>query len=200
MCSRSSSGTSLPRFSTNSFELMMRPSRTMNTCTPATVSSRNRPTTSASRLRVDTACCLSARPLMVSMRALMRAARSKSSSAAASCISPVNSSTNSRCWPDRNRSMRRTFSAYSSGVMRPQHAPGPKPTCASKHGRSTSQFRQRVFVAAFQLARHAPPFGARRGTQGAPRGARCPPCRGRRGCRCRVRSTWCRVGASRACT
>ena len=33
-----------------------------------------------------------------------------------------------------------------------------------------------------------------------PRGARCPPCRGRRGCRCRVRSTWCRVGASRACT
>ena len=37
--------------------------------------------------------------------------------------------------------MRRTFSAYSFGAMRPQHAPGPKPTCASKHGRSTSQFR-----------------------------------------------------------
>ena len=137
MCSRSWSGTSLPRFSTNSLELMMRPSRTMNTCTPATVSSRNRPTTSASRLRADTACCLSVRLAMVSMRALMRAARSKSSSAAASCISACSSSTNSRCWPDKKRSMRLTLTWYSSGVIPPQHAPGPRPTCASKHGRAS---------------------------------------------------------------
>ena len=71
------------------------------------------------------------------MRALMRPARSKSSSAAACCISSASSSTNSRCWPDKNRSTRFTLAAYCSGVTRPQHAPGPNPTCASKHGRTS---------------------------------------------------------------
>ena len=33
--------------------------------------------------------------------------------------------------------MRLTFVLYSSGVMAPQHAPGPRPTCASKHGRAS---------------------------------------------------------------
>ena len=43
--------------------------------------------------------------------------------------------TNSRWLPDRKRSTRLTFSAYSSCVTRPQQAPGPKPTWQSKHGR-----------------------------------------------------------------
>ena len=137
MCSKSWSGTSLPRLSTNSLLLMMRPSRTMSTCTPAMVSSRKKPMTSASRLRELTACCLSHKLFMVSIRALMRPARSKSSSEAASCISWESSSTNSRWLPERKRSIRLTLAAYCSGVTRPQHAPGPKPTCASKHGRAS---------------------------------------------------------------
>ena len=137
MCSRSWSGTSFPRLSTNSLLLMIRPSRTMSTCTPAMVSSRKNPMTSASRLRELTACCLSHSPFIVSIRALIRPALSKSSSAAASCISCESSSTNSRWLPERKRSIRLTLAAYCSGVTRPQHAPGPKPTCASKHGRTS---------------------------------------------------------------
>ena len=80
-----------------------------------------------------------ARPLIVSMRAFTRPARSKSSSAAAACISSVSSATNSRCWPHRNRSMRSHVSACAllarDAVL--QHAPGPRPTCASKHGRAS---------------------------------------------------------------
>ena len=163
MCRRSSSGTSRPRFSTNSFELMMRPSRTMNTCTPATVSSRNRPTTSAFRLRADTACCLSARPLMVSMRAFTRPARSKSSSAAASCISAESSSTNSRCWPERNRSMR----SHVLRVLLPRDAPAAR-AGAEAHvrvearARLAAEQRERVFL---QTAVERAPVGARRGAQ-----------------------------------
>ena len=54
--------------------------------------------------------------------------------------------------------------------------------------------QERVFVAAFQLARHARAIRRTTWRTKGPRGARCPPCRGRRGCRCRVRSSL-RVGS-----
>jgi hypothetical protein len=89
----------------------MRPSRMTSTCTPATVSSRKNPITSAFKSRLDTACCLSASELMVSIRLFKRPARSKSSSSAAARISAASSSTNSRWLPAKKRSMRRTLTA-----------------------------------------------------------------------------------------
>ena len=59
--------------------------------------------------------------------------------------------------------MRLTLTRYSSGVMPPQHAPGPRPTCASKHGRASRvEQGERVLV---EAALEPAPVGARRGAQ-----------------------------------
>ena len=150
------------------------------------------PTTSAFRLWADTACCLSASELMVSMRALMRPARSKSSSAAASAISAESSSTNSRCCPGEEA----LDAAYVHGVLLGRDGArsmprGPSPHAQSKHGR-TSELDHRERIVLKLAVRAIPPIGARRRRTGARPAARCPPCGGPRGYRCRVRSSACR--------
>ena len=110
----------------------------MNTHAPAMVSSRQKPTQSMSTGEGNMTCWRESSRSIASMRRLMRPARSKSSSAAASRISSSSSETNPDLWPRRKRSTCSTFLAYSSGVMAPQQTPGPLPTWLSKHGRPFS--------------------------------------------------------------
>ena len=176
---------------------MIRPSRTMSTCTPAMVSSRKNPMTSASRLRELTACCLSHSPFIVSIRALIRPALSKSSSAAASCISCESSSTNSRWLPERKRSIRLTLAAILLGRDATAARPGPQAHMRIEARTDVGgQARERILL---EFALQLTPISAARSAQRHRPAWRCRPCVERRGYRYRDRNSVCPRDASHAC-
>ena len=143
----------------------------MSTCTPAMVPSRKNPMTSAFKLReLRHAAC---RIACLSIRALIRPARSKSSSAAACCISSESSSTNSR-WLPREKAL--DTADVGSVLLRGNAAaarPGPLTPCASKHGRTSL---------AMQASGSFPSCASANANQRswtsktAPHDARCRPC------------------------